>query len=261
MSKGDRKLSIVDKEDLAWCTATLEGFFNTYKSGSGKTEGVTSADLERLCTEKGILDGKLTAKVVSSVFAKVKLARKKQLKLMQFTEAWRQLGAAKGVTYFELTKLASGDKPASSKGAGDEGHMEIDANISKISIEDFDIIKVLGKGSFGKVMLVKKKDSSEVLAMKTMRKKMLVKRKQIGHTQTERRIAQNLKSPFLVNLRYAFQTQDKLYLVLDYCSGGELFFWLRQHRRFSQPRVKLYCAQMTSALEVMHNADIIYRGS
>ena len=88
-----------------------------------------------------------------------------------------------------------------------------------------------------------------------------VKRKQIGHTQTERRIAQNLKSPFLVNLRYAFQTQDKLYLVLDYCSGGELFFWLRQHRRFSQPRVKLYCAQMTSALEVMHNADIIYRGS
>jgi serum/glucocorticoid-regulated kinase 2 len=143
-----------------------------------------------------------------------------------------------------------------------EDGIEIDTNLSdghKINVDDFDIIKVLGKGSFGKVMLVKKKNTSEVLAMKSMRKKMLVKRKQIGHTQTERRIAQNLKSPFLVNLRYAFQTPEKLYLVLDYCSGGELFFWLRQHRRFSQPRVKLYCAQMTAALEVMHGSDIIYR--
>jgi serum/glucocorticoid-regulated kinase 2 len=90
----------------------------------------------------------------------------------------------------------------------------------------------LGKGSFGKVMLVKKKDdqAGTLYAMKTLRKAALVKRNQLAHTSTERTILQNINCPFLVHLIYAFQTTDKLYMVLDYMAGGELFFWLKKDR-------------------------------
>ena len=105
-------------------------------------------------------------------------------------------------------------------------------NNGKICIDDFQLLKVLGKGSFGKVMMVRKKGGDGTLfAMKTLRKAALIKRNQLLHTATERNILQNIQHPFLVNLIYAFQTEDKLYMVLDYMGGGELFFWLKKHRR------------------------------
>jgi serum/glucocorticoid-regulated kinase 2 len=121
--------------------------------------------------------------------------------------------------------------------------------------------EVLGKGSFGKVMLVKKVGdiSGTLYAMKTLRKAALIKRNQLAHTSTERTILQNINCPFLVHLVYAFQTQDKLYMVLDYMGGGELFFWLKKDRKFSEDRVRLYTAEISLALEALHNADIVYR--
>jgi serum/glucocorticoid-regulated kinase 2 len=121
--------------------------------------------------------------------------------------------------------------------------------------------QVLGKGSFGKVMLVKKKDDPEgaLYAMKTLRKAALVKRNQVAHTATERYILEAINCPFLVHLRYAFQTPEKLYMVLDYMAGGELFFWLKKDKKFSEPRAKLYAAEITVALEALHSANIIYR--
>jgi serum/glucocorticoid-regulated kinase 2 len=122
-------------------------------------------------------------------------------------------------------------------------------------------LQVLGKGSFGKVMLVKKKDdpSGTLYAMKTLRKAALAKRNQLAHTSTERTILQHIDNPFLVHLVFAFQTQDKLYMVLDYMAGGELFFWLKKDRKFSEKRVRLYAAEITCALEAIHNANIVYR--
>mmetsp|Transcript_15287 Transcript_15287/g.20944 ORF Transcript_15287/g.20944 Transcript_15287/m.20944 type:complete len:439 (-) Transcript_15287:422-1738(-) len=132
---------------------------------------------------------------------------------------------------------------------------------NKLTISDFDLLKVLGKGSFGKVMLVKKKDDDKgtLYAMKTLRKAALVKRNQLAHTSTERTILQNINCPFLVHLIYAFQTVDKLYMVLDYMAGGELFFWLKKDRKFSEPRARLYAAEITVALDALHSADIVYR--
>lgn len=120
---------------------------------------------------------------------------------------------------------------------------------------------MLGKGSFGKVMLVKKKDdpTGTLYAMKTLRKAALVKRNQLAHTSTERFILQNINCPFLVHLVFAFQTPDKLYMVLDYMGGGELFFWLKKDRKFSEPRSRLYAAEITVAIEALHGADIVYR--
>ena len=131
----------------------------------------------------------------------------------------------------------------------------------KLTIDDFELLKVLGKGSFGKVMLVRKKNEKDntLYAMKTLRKAALVKRNQLAHTSTERFILQNIHNPFLVHLVYAFQTPDKLYMVLDYMGGGELFFWLKKDRKFSENRCKLYAAEMVLALDALHSADIVYR--
>lgn len=95
--------------------------------------------------------------------------------------------------------------------------------------------------------------------MKTLRKAALVKRNQLLHTKTERNILQNIKHPFLTSLTYAFQTPDKLYLVMDFCGGGELFYWLKKDRRFSQNRARLFAAEILLALEALHSHDIIYR--
>ena len=110
-------------------------------------------------------------------------------------------------------------------------------------------------------MLVKKKDdaTNTLYAMKTLRKAALAKRNQLAHTYTERTILQTIHCPFLVHLIYAFQTIDKLYMVLDYMSGGELFYWLKKEKKFSENRCRLYAAEISLALEALHNADIVYR--
>ncbi len=119
--------------------------------------------------------------------------------------------------------------------------------------------QVLGKGSFGKVMLVKRKGQDELMAMKTLRKAALVKRNQLAHTKTERNILQNIRHPFLMRLHYAFQTKDKLYMVIEYMAGGELFHWLKAHKKFSEPRSKLYAAEIGLAIACLHKHDIVYR--
>jgi len=129
----------------------------------------------------------------------------------------------------------------------------------KVCLDDFQPLKVLGKGSFGKVMMVQKKDNHKIYAMKSLRKDALLKRNQIGHTQTERFILQNLSHPFLTELQFAFQTTDKLYMVLDFMPGGELFFWLKAQKRFSLNRAKLYGAEILLALAYLHSHDIVYR--
>lgn len=93
------------------------------------------------------------------------------------------------------------------------------AETTKVSAEDFNLLKVLGKGSFGKVMLVRKKSDGpdgELFAMKTLQKAMLLKRNQLEHTKTERNVLKEFHHPFMVNMRYAFQTQNKLFMVLEY---------------------------------------------
>lgn len=134
--------------------------------------------------------------------------------------------------------------------------------ITGLTVDDFQLLKVLGKGSFGKVMLVRKKDEGpkgDVYAMKTLRKKELVKRRQLEHTQTERSILQHIKHPFLVALKFAFQTDDKLYMVLEYMAGGELFHWLKIKKRFPEAQVRLYAAEISLALGCLHSYNIVYR--
>jgi len=150
--------------------------------------------------------------------------------------------------------------------AGTTGDPEVDAELAKyscqsITVENFELLKVLGKGSYGKVMLCKKRGdpSSPLYAMKTLRKAALAKRGQVAHTRAERWILEKIQNPFLTNLVCAFQTPDKLYMVLEYLPGGELFFWLKKEKKFSESRARLYTAEITLALEALHAANIVYR--
>jgi serum/glucocorticoid-regulated kinase 2 len=130
---------------------------------------------------------------------------------------------------------------------------------AKYTVEDFNIIKVLGKGAFGKVMLVTAKDSGKLYAMKSLSKTVLAERGEVVHTKTERKTLEDTHHPFLVHLHFAFQSPAKLYLVMDYCNGGELFFHLKQTGRFSEPRARLYAAEIASALEHLHERKVVYR--
>lgn len=125
---------------------------------------------------------------------------------------------------------------------------------------DFDFLKVIGKGSFGKVLLAKRKRDGKFYAIKVLQKKVILKRREQKHIMAERNVLlKNVKHPFLVGLHYSFQTKDKLYFVLDFVNGGELFFHLQKERTFPEPRAKFYIAEMASALGYLHSLNIVYR--
>ncbi|KAK6461777.1 kinase-like domain-containing protein [Scheffersomyces coipomensis] len=128
--------------------------------------------------------------------------------------------------------------------------------------EDFEVLRLLGKGTFGQVFQVKKKDTDRIYAMKVLSKKVIVKKKEIAHTIGERNILVRTSaaaSPFIVGLKFSFQTPTDLYLVTDYMSGGELFWHLQKEGRFPEDRAKFYIAELILALEHLHDNDIVYR--
>jgi serum/glucocorticoid-regulated kinase 2 len=95
--------------------------------------------------------------------------------------------------------------------------------------------------------------------MKILKKAHLVKRRQIERTRTERKVLSVVNHPFIMKLHYAFQTPDKLYLILDYCPGGELFFHLSRFRRFPERVARFYAAELLLAIGHLHKRGIIYR--
>uniref|UniRef100_A0A8C4Q3Y7 non-specific serine/threonine protein kinase n=1 Tax=Eptatretus burgeri TaxID=7764 RepID=A0A8C4Q3Y7_EPTBU len=120
------------------------------------------------------------------------------------------------------------------------------------------------RSAYGKVFLVRKlsgHDASKLYAMKVLKKASIVqKAKTAEHTRTERQVLEHIRqSPFLVTLHYAFQTDTKLHLILDYVSGGELFTHLYQREHFTEDEVRIYIAAIALALEHLHKLGIIYR--
>lgn len=157
--------------------------------------------------------------------------------------------------------------------------------------EDFQVLKLLGKGTFGQVYQVKGKKTNKIYAMKVLSKSVIIKKNEIAHTIGERNILvktsqdnldnnsqgssshnlnnidvnfissnqNNKRCPFIVGLKFSFQTPTDLYLVIDFMAGGELFWHLQKAGRFSELRTKFYIAELVIALEYLHDNDIIYR--
>jgi len=130
---------------------------------------------------------------------------------------------------------------------------------AKVSMDDFKMLEVVGKGSFGKVILVQMKGTEKIYAMKILSKSTVVQRKQVTHTKAENSILQQIQHPFIIKLHYAFQTPTKLHLVMDYINGGELFFHLKNEGCFSAERVRFYAAEISLALKHLHSLGIVYR--
>ncbi|SCU94643.1 LADA_0G09956g1_1 [Lachancea dasiensis] len=128
-----------------------------------------------------------------------------------------------------------------------------------LSIDDFDLLKVIGKGSFGKVMQVRKKDTKKIYALKAIRKSYIVSKSEVVHTLAERTVLARVDNPFIVPLKFSFQSPDKLYIVLAFINGGELFYHLQREGRFSLSRARFYTAELLCALETLHSLDVIYR--
>ncbi|KAH9049143.1 Pkinase-domain-containing protein [Lactarius hengduanensis] len=121
---------------------------------------------------------------------------------------------------------------------------------------DFEFLKLIGRGTFGRVFQVRKRDTKRTYAMKVLSKKEIIAKEVIG----ERKILQrSLDSPFLVGPKFSFQTDTNLYLVMDFKSGGELFWHLQKETRFSEERARFYIAELVLALEHLHKYDIVYR--
>ena len=135
-----------------------------------------------------------------------------------------------------------------------------DSKKTPINVNSFYTISVIGKGSYAKVLLVKKKDNGRIYAMKILKKENIELKKQQHHVKAERDILVGLEDcPFIVKLYYTFQTEKKLYFVLEYCPGGEIFSLLQKKRRLSEEQTRFYAAQMVLALEHLHQQDIVYR--
>ncbi|XP_045342000.1 ribosomal protein S6 kinase beta-2 isoform X2 [Leopardus geoffroyi] len=127
----------------------------------------------------------------------------------------------------------------------------------------FELLRVLGKGGYGKVFQVRKVQGTnlgKIYAMKVLRKAKIVRNaKDTAHTRAERNILESVKHPFIVELAYAFQTGGKLYLILECLSGGELFTHLEREGIFLEDTACFYLAEITLALGHLHSQGIIYR--
>ncbi|KAL1862013.1 Serine/threonine-protein kinase [Paecilomyces lecythidis] len=128
-----------------------------------------------------------------------------------------------------------------------------------MKLEDFELLKVVGKGSFGKVMQVMKKDTGRIYALKTIRKAHIISRSEVAHTLAERSVLAQINNPFIVPLKFSFQSPEKLYLVLAFVNGGELFHHLQKEQRFDINRARFYTAELLCALECLHGFKVIYR--
>ena len=129
----------------------------------------------------------------------------------------------------------------------------------KLKTEDFQKYKLIGKGSFGDVFLVKFKSNNQFYAMKILDKKTVVSYNQEEHTKSERDLMVKVDCPFIIDIKFAFQDKQNLYLLTEFMPGGELFFHLYREKRFNNDKTKFYAIEIILAIEFLHKKNMMYR--
>jgi len=161
---------------------------------------------------------------------------------------------------FTRSKKATPDPPGKSKTSDQTTAKLNDLYKEGVSLDDFEILNFkIGEGGFAKVMKVRHTKTKHIYACKVLSKRLLLDERQVVNIFIERGILIRLRHPFVVSLQYAFQTNDKLFFVMDYCAGGDFFHYLQQNHSFSEPVTRFYAAEICLALEALHNCDIIHR--
>ncbi|KAL0089650.1 serine/threonine protein kinase AGC family [Phycomyces blakesleeanus] len=171
------------------------------------------------------------------------------------------LGAVKMTPNFNSTKFD--DQVLTIVGGTGAMHVQLcytpQQQNQPIAFDAFDLLRVIGRGSFGKVYVVRKKDTNRIYAMKVLRKSRIISRSEVTHTMAEKTVLAKIRNPFIVPLKFAFQSPDKLYLVLAFINGGELFHHLQVEGKFDEERSRFYTAELLCALECLHDYNVIYR--
>jgi protein-serine/threonine kinase len=130
----------------------------------------------------------------------------------------------------------------------------------RMSINDFESIKIIGKGAFGEVRLVQKKDTGKVYALKSLKKADMIRKQQVAHVRSERDIlSETCSIPWVVQLFYSFQDSDNLYLVMEFLSGGDLMTHLIKHDIFPEDVTRFYMAQAICGISAIHKLGFIHR--
>ena len=129
----------------------------------------------------------------------------------------------------------------------------------KLKVSDFQKLKLLGKGSFGEVYLVKFKKNNKIYAMKILDKNDIIEKHQEEHTKIERDLLTRINCPFIVNIKFAFQDKDNLYIITEFMQGGELFFHLHKEKRFKDEKAKFYIIEIILAIVYLHKNKMLYR--
>ena len=132
-------------------------------------------------------------------------------------------------------------------------------NKSLINKNSFQFMYVIGKGGFGKVWKVQNKKTKEIYALKEMSKLKIINKKSEKSINSEREFLSILNHPFIVNMHYAFQDLDNLYLIMDMLSGGDLRYHISRYRRFSEEQTRFFIACMVYTLEYIHGNNVIHR--
>lgn len=128
-----------------------------------------------------------------------------------------------------------------------------------VGFKSFEILEVLGQGTFGKVFKVKKIDNGNIYAMKVLKKSVLARNKHLKYAITECNVLKKADHPFIIRLHYSFQTPDYLYMILDYCPNGDLSLHLNQKQIFEENEAKFFIAEVILAMDYLHKHDILYR--
>ncbi|KAG9266324.1 serine/threonine-protein kinase 32A-like [Astyanax mexicanus] len=144
-------------------------------------------------------------------------------------------------------------------GLGQSSRSSVSEDTEEVNFDHFQILRAIGKGSFGKVCIVQKKDTKKMYAMKYMNKLKCVERNEVRNVFKELQIMQNLEHPFLVNFWYSFQDEEDMFMVVDLLLGGDLRYHLQQNVHFSESTVKLYICELALALQYLRNKRIIHR--
>lgn len=129
----------------------------------------------------------------------------------------------------------------------------------KYTMQDFEIVKTIGTGTFARVLLCREHQSKEYLALKVLHMSEVVRLKQVEHVKNEKKILNELQHPFLVDLITSWKDPHFLYLLFPFIPGGELFSYLRSAGRFSPSTTQFYLVEIISALEYLHSLSVVYR--
>ena len=128
-----------------------------------------------------------------------------------------------------------------------------------LDLNNFILEKVIGRGSFGKVLLVRLKSDQQLFALKMIKKIDVINLKLLNNLKAEKFILSKLSNQFIIKFKFSFQNKEKLFLAYEYCNGGDMFFHLRKMQRFSENIGKFYAVEIYHALNYLHENNILYR--